>query len=74
MWPLLIFIKLLTRYAEQNYGLYCTETGLEAKSRLYYKICMSFSRLEFVRGGGGGGGGGGGVNRCILMSTWLEAG
>ena len=53
MWLLLIFVKLLTRYAEQNCGLYCTKTALEAKSRLHYKVCMPLSRLEFVLGEGG---------------------
>ena len=55
IWPLLIFVKLLTQYVEQNCGMYCTETALEAKSRLHYKVCMPLSRLEFVQLGGGGG-------------------
>ena len=51
MWPLLIFVKLLTQYVEQNRALYCTETVLEAKSPLHYKVCMPLSRFEFVLGG-----------------------
>ena len=42
--------KLLTQYVEQNCGMDCTETALEAKLRLHYKVCTSLSMLEFVLG------------------------